>query len=188
VSRKTVRHRPPSRKGAPRRSSSGETARVDATPASVQTRRAPHPLLFTWKSLVQRCINPRSPWWPYYGGRGITVCDRWRQFFAAFCEDVGERPLGTTLDRIDNDGPYAPGNVRWASRKEQARNRCTTRLITWQGKTRTLTEWARLAGMASATLHSRLERGLPLGEAMRRPIEVRFRPIRRHPPHRDRAA
>lgn len=138
--------------------------------------RPPHPLKFLWKSMLQRCLNRRHPDYPHYGGRGITVCRRWRRSFAAFCEDVGKRPPGTTLDRIDNEGPYAPGNMRWATRREQAHNRRSSRLITWRGETLVLSEWARRAGLNSGTLASRLRRGLPLEEAMQRPVETRFRP------------
>jgi hypothetical protein len=73
--------------------------------------------------MVKRCSNPRSWAWKYYGGRGIDVCARWRQSFADFLADMGERPAGLTLDRKNNDGNYEPKNCRWATRAEQSQNR-----------------------------------------------------------------
>ena len=82
----------------------------------------------TWESMKQRCHNPRHPRFHDWGGRGIAVCERWRRDFSAFLADMGPRPRRTTIDRIDNDGNYEPGNCRWATAAEQSADRRVTRL------------------------------------------------------------
>jgi len=83
---------------------------------------------YSWEAMKNRCSNPRSPKFLDYGGRGIKVCDRWMFSFENFLEDMGERKEGLTLDRINNDGNYEPGNCRWATKKEQQRNKRTNKL------------------------------------------------------------
>jgi hypothetical protein len=76
----------------------------------------------SWSSMKSRCSNPKNSSWEYYGGRGITVCAKWQEY-TNFLADMGERPLGKSLDRIDSNGNYEPGNVRWATPSEQIKNR-----------------------------------------------------------------
>lgn len=81
------------------------------------------PTYITWAAMIQRCTNESSPGFKNYGGRGITVCERWRNRFSAFLADMGERPPGLTIDRIDNERGYEPSNCRWATKTQQSRNR-----------------------------------------------------------------
>jgi len=99
-----------------------------------------------WEAMRSRCLNPNMPFYKYYGGRGITICNEWLNSFDAFYRDVGPRPDGYTIERVNNDGNYEPNNVRWASRAEQGQNRREASdavKITYNGETRTMAEWAR---------------------------------------------
>lgn len=107
----------------------------------------------------RRCTNPRRPQFRYYGGRGIRVCERWRDF-SVFLSDMGERPSPAhSPDRIDNDRGYEPGNVRWATQREQTRNRRTNVIVTAFGRAMTLAAWAEGFGINESTLRERLRRG-----------------------------
>ena len=113
-----------------------------------------------WENMIQRCNNPKTPHYYNYGGRGIKVCKRWKSF-ENFYEDMGDRPKGTSLERIDNDGDYEPGNCRWATQKEQMRNTRRTSFLTIGGVTKPRATWAEEAGIGISTLKGRIRRGWP---------------------------
>lgn len=114
----------------------------------------------TWQSMKQRCLNQRCREYKYYGGRGITICDRWLHF-ENFLADMAPRPQGTDLDRVDNDGNYEPGNCRWASRTTQMLNTRRNFLVTFCGETMPLSVAAARAGIARNTIQNRMKRGWP---------------------------
>lgn len=120
-----------------------------------------HPYYKTWANMRQRCLNPRDKKWPRYGGRGITVCAAWDNF-AQFVSDMGPRPVGTTLDRKENNGPYDPANCRWALPVVQGNNTSRTVYLTYAGKTQSLSDWARSLGMSRDKLYQRYRAGWSL--------------------------
>lgn len=124
------------------------------------------PTYASWKAMIQRCTNPQCPHFERYGGRGIAVCDRWLAF-EAFLEDMGERPVGRSLDRINNSQDYEPGNCRWADTKTQNRNTRSNRILTIDGTSRCLSEWAEQPEAAqSRTIYWRLWAGWSDREAV----------------------
>lgn len=129
----------------------------------------------SWKAMLARCYTPSNPSYKYCGGRGITVCKRWRneEGFANFIRDMGGRPKGMTLDRRDNDGHYTPENCRWATPQEQARNRSTyNRNITWNGETKCVKAWASQVGISPTTITCRLSQGWTIEEALTIPAKM----------------
>jgi hypothetical protein len=114
--------------------------------------------------MIARCENPREPCYPNYGGRGIRICERWRARFAAFLSDMGERPMGHSIERINNEGDYEPGNCRWATTAEQARNNRRNVRITHDGETLCVQDWAKRTGIDRRTLLWRLRNGVPQEE------------------------
>lgn len=131
------------------------------------TNRKPTPTYNSWFDMVRRCTDNKRKAYKNYGGRGITICDRWRTF-ENFLADMGECPPGLTLDRIDNNGNYEPGNCRWATKKEQNRNQRTNRWIEFHGQKKILADWARDIGIQTATLIERIEKW-SLEDALTRP-------------------
>lgn len=125
------------------------------------------PEYFAWGNMIQRCTNPNRPGYHLYGGRGITVCQRWRESFENFLADMGSRPSDShSLERLNNELGYSPSNCVWATPKEQSDNRRCNVTFDYNGKVQTQTDLARAAGISVATLHLRLKAGVPLEEAL----------------------
>lgn len=113
-----------------------------------------------WQAMVQRCTNPAHQAYPNYGGRGITVCAQWLDSPAQFIEDMGRRPSARhEIDRKDNDKGYEPGNCRWTTRKVNARNRRSSRMVVLNGQSRPLVEWCEVFGIPADTAKMRLDAG-----------------------------
>lgn len=123
-----------------------------------------------WSSMIMRCTNPNDKSFPRYGGRGIKVCERWMKF-ENFLADMGDRPNGLTLDRIDNSGIYEPSNCRWATATEQSRNKRNNRVIAISGRSQCLTDWAKEVGVNEVTVQSRLARGWTDFDAIFKPVQ-----------------
>ncbi len=111
----------------------------------------------SWISMRLRCFGKNQKSYKNYGGRGITVCERWDDYLN-FLSDMGERPLGTTLDRINGEGNYEPGNCRWATPRAQANNMRVNHVIEWRGRSQTLTQWARELNISWGTLNARIRK------------------------------
>lgn len=124
-----------------------------------------------WVSMKERCYNPKKPKYHRYGGRGIKVCARWmgNEGFSNFLSDMGVAPVGTSLDRKDNDGDYEPGNCRWADSKTQGRNTSTNKMVTFNGKTQCLSAWSDETGIGVDLISQRLINGWDVGKALTKP-------------------
>jgi len=122
----------------------------------------------TWLAMNARCNNPNTSNYDHYGGRGVLVCDRWTNF-ENFYQDMGPRPEGTTIDRENSNGNYEPGNCRWATSTEQARNKRNTRLLMVDGKQVPLVEECEKLGVSSQLVYRRMKRGMSFEKAVNKP-------------------
>lgn len=130
------------------------------------------PTYISYMEMLKRCYDSSVIRFPKYGGRGISVCDSWRSSFLNFYQDMGEKPSKNhSLDRIDNNGNYEPGNCRWATKVEQANNKSSNVLITHQDKTMSIAQWSREIGIPARILRQRLVRD-------KLSVEQAFSPIR----------
>lgn len=137
------------------------------------------PTYRSWKAMKNRCTRASDKQWKDYGGRGISVCQKWLKF-SGFLEDMGIRPDGTTLDRIDNNGNYSPENCKWADLKSQRRNRSDNRIVEYLGKKIPLVSACEAAGLPYDTVRSRLDLyGWTESDALSRPVRAINRTRRR---------
>lgn len=138
---------------------------------------AKHPIHCVYASMLDRCHNPNAGKFSSYGGRGIKVCKRWLRF-KNFISDMGPKPTQShQLERINNNGNYSPKNCRWATRKQQARNRRDNRILELNGKKATLAEWCEITGMGQKTITNRIDK---TGWTVRRAL---ITPTRSHKPY-----
>lgn len=127
-------------------------------------------IYMVWGSMIRRCTNPEHKYYSDYGGRGITVCGRWMKF-PDFLKDMGKDwKSGLTLDRENNEKGYYKKNCRWVTWKQQQRNRRNNRLITYNGKTQLLIEWAEETGIDRKTIAARIKRGWSIEKALTTPV------------------
>ena len=149
---------------------------------SATTRAMTHGKCYTrlysvWQNMIHRCHSPNDDAYHHYGGRGISVYPEWRASFEDFEFYVAQLPnyeiAGYTLDRIDNDGDYKPGNVKWSTQAEQLRHTRRTRLFTLNGKTQCFKDWCQEFGIGVSTFYERLGNGWDIERALRTPVRVK---------------
>ena len=134
------------------------------------------PTHISWVNMNHRCGNSNATQYRYYGGKGISICERWKSF-EAFLADMGERPDGTTLDRIDNSKDYSPDNCVWSSRKQQSRNRSMNIQLSFNGKTQIVSEWSAETYIPYKTLLNRIHKGWSAQKALTQPVRGHARTI-----------
>ena len=138
-----------------------------------------------WRGIKLRCYIPSHPSFDHYGGQGITMCDRWRNSFESFLEDMGKLPTQFhQIDRIDNEGNYEPNNCRWVLPKEQQNNRRNNIMISYKGETRSVADWASVLGVNQSTLYMRVKAGWPSEKVLSTPIRFQDLPARTKEPFR----
>ena len=129
----------------------------------------------SYHNMLRRCYNKNLPHYARYGGNGIRVCERWKTSYLNFLEDMGERPDGTSIDRIDPKGNYCPQNCRWASAIQQARNKSNSKLIEAFGKSQNVCEWSKESGIKRQTIEFRIKHGWSSEEALSLPVNYKKR-------------
>jgi hypothetical protein len=137
------------------------------------------PTYISFYNMLHRCYRSSHKNFNNYGGRGIKVCDRWKDSFDNFFSDMGEKPTGMTLDRIDNDKNYDPNNCRWATQKVQNRNTSRNTNLVFNGETKCITDWAKLLGISEYTLRARINRlKWSATKALSTPVQIQLKQIK----------
>lgn len=138
-----------------------------------------------WHSMNGRCHSQESQAYKYYGDRGIEVCQQWRSpnGFAQFLADMGDPGPGKSIDRINNDGNYEPGNVRWVTQKEQTRNTRRNRLITFEDQTMCIADWSVKTGLSPQCITHRIDVGWPVEQALSLPSGQKWWEMKRAKPN-----
>lgn len=156
---------------------SGNTKSCGCLAADTRRKHGLHktPEYHVWADIKQRCFNQNSPEYENYGGRGITMCQRWVESYAAFYLDMGARPSKQhSIERVNNNGHYQPGNCRWATSQEQTLNMRRNRVIEFNGASKPISEWAKALGFHDPTLRARLTRlGWSIERSLTQPVQFR---------------
>lgn len=142
----------------------------DATKVHGHSGKRQTPTYRSWHKMKQRCLNPNDDGYQEYGGRGITICERWLSF-ENFLADMGERPKGTSIDRKDTNGNYEPFNCRWATPKEQCNNMRKNVFLEYAGRRLTVAQWSREVDVSRGTIRSRLASGWSVERALCTPSQ-----------------
>lgn len=143
------------------------------------SKRIIRPEYSIWVAIKQRCLNPKCKAFHNYGGRGIKICDRWKDSFKNFFDDMGSRPsIFHSIDREENDGDYYKGNCRWVLKKVQDNNKRTNVRLSYKGEYHTITEWALKIGINVDTLHKRLSAGWSVEKSLSHPHRFKIKPKR----------
>lgn len=144
-----------------------------------------HILYGTWLQIKQRCLNPKNQAYKFYGGRGIKVCERWANSFPAFVQDMGERPEGYSIDRIDPNGNYEPSNCRWASKKDQMLNTRVVRTVVIEGVEYKAAILAEISGFKTDTIIERAAKLVTMQEILDPDRRVFFKGLAMTPNHKN---
>ena len=138
-----------------------------------------HPYYETWRNMKQRCSNKNRKDYKNYGGKGVKVCNKWKNDFQQFCLDMGTRPDGYLLDRIDYNGNYEPKNCRWVSVAKSSRNKSTNNWIDFNGTTNTIGDWSKKLGGHKSLIRTRLKQGWSIEKAITTSVNSKLQ--RRYP-------